>query len=121
MAASIFFSKSISRYICVAIYQRYIFLNHGIKSKLDNHSKRCKEIKTFLEKEMEDYISYQQNMQETEKWTAIICPKANLTADAKCDGLADGNFTLNINTLVNEITCTFIFVSVIFGSTQSRI
>ena len=52
-------------------------------------------------------------MQETEKWTAVICPKANLTEDAKCDGLADGNFTLNINTLVNEITCTFIFVSVI--------
>lgn len=50
---------------------------------------------------------------ETDAWVPVICPKANLDPKTKCDGLADGNFTLNINTLVNEIVCTFIFVSVI--------
>lgn len=30
-----------------------------------------------------------------------------------CDGKVDGNFSLNINVAVNEIVCTFIFVSVI--------
>ena len=49
----------------------------------------------------------------TQAWTPVLCPKPNLTADAVCDGKKSGDFTLNINTLVNEITCTFIFVSVI--------
>ena len=54
-----------------------------------------------------------QTGKETEAWTAVICPKANLTEDAVCDGKENGTYTLDINTCVNEITCTFIFVSVI--------
>ena len=34
-------------------------------------------------------------------------------AGTECDGKATGDFNLNINTMTNEIVCTFIFVSVI--------
>ena len=56
----------------------------------------------------------QSTMKETEKWTPVICPKPLLPGDkpVECDG-KDGNFNLNLNTLINEIVCTFIFISVI--------
>ena len=39
-----------------------------IEKRLVENLNRCKEIKEHVEKEVEDYNSYQQNMQETEKW-----------------------------------------------------
>lgn len=47
----------------------------------------------------------------TEGWVATLCPK-NTFASTDCDGLT-GHFHLSLNTLVNEIVCTFIFISVI--------
>lgn len=48
-----------------------------------------------------------------EGWTVKLCPKYFFTADAQCDAQFHGHYHLTLNTLVNEIVCTFIFVSVI--------
>jgi aquaporin Z len=54
----------------------------------------------------------------SEAWTAHLCPK-NTFDSVDCDG-AIGHFHLTLKTLVNEIVCTFIFVSVILMITSSK-
>ena len=51
-----------------SIYQQFI----EVEVRLDQNYKRCQEIKGFIEKEVEEYNTYQQNMQETEKWLLQI-------------------------------------------------
>ena len=51
-----------------SIYQQFI----EVEVRLDQNYKRCQELKEFIEKEVEEYNTYQQNMQETEKWLLQI-------------------------------------------------
>lgn len=53
-------------------------------------------------------------------WVAQLCPKTNFSADAKCDGSL-GHFHLTFNVIINEIICTFIFISVILTVTNAKI
>merc|ERR1712106_877405 len=51
-----------------SVYQQFI----EVEKRLEQNSKRCQEIKGHIETEVEDYNSYPQNMQETEKWLLQI-------------------------------------------------
>ena len=43
-----------------------------VEKRLDQNSTKCAEIRSLVEKEVEEYNSYQQSMQETEKWLLQI-------------------------------------------------
>lgn len=52
-------------------------------------------------------------------WVAQLCPKTDF-AKPECDG-ALGHFHLTFNVIINEIICTFIFISVILTVTSEKI
>lgn len=53
-------------------------------------------------------------------WVPTLCPK-NKFDSTDCDGAVSGHFHLTLNTLVNEIVCTFIFISVILMVKNAKI